>query len=258
MMPTLYDVPLSPYAQKVKLALLEKDIAYDVRIPQLGGDDAAFNEISPRGEVPALLDGDVAVFDSAVILEYLEDNWPDPPLWPASPAERARVRMIQEICDTRFEALNWGLNEVISFKRADGPQAQKIIAAAGQEIGQLRFWLEGQLGDRDWFNGETFGMADLIVYPYLSTAGLFRMGPVDDTPLAFWLERMRARPSVQLVQAEAKAALAGFRELGDKIARGEVRRQYRVHRLEFLIRAGGGEIVERGLAAGNIRFSSLG
>lgn len=256
-MPTLYDVPLSPYAQKVKIALLEKDIAYEQKIPALGVNDSELARVSPRGEVPALLDGDLAVFDSAIILEYLEDNWPAPALLPASAAGRAKVRMIQEICDSRFEALTWGLNEVISFKRAEGPLAQRIIASAGQEIGQLRNWLEGQLGDDDWFNGDAFGMGDLVVFPYLSTAALFKFGPVDDTPLAAWLARMRERPSVQQVLGEAKAALASFRDMGDKIARGEVRRQYRDHRLEFLIRAGAGEIIEQGQAAGNIRFSTL-
>jgi glutathione S-transferase len=256
-MPTLYDVPLSPYAQKVKIALLEKDISFDVRQVTLGEGDREFAAVSPRGEVPALVDGDVAIFDSAIILAFLEDKWPNPPLLPATAEDRARVRMIQELCDTRFEALNWGLNEVIVFKRADGALAQKIIAAAGQEIGQLRDWLEGLLGTGDWFNGEAFGMADIVVFPYLYTAGLFKMGPVDETPLARWLERMGDRPSVQRVLAEAKEAAAGFTDLGEKFARGEYRRQYRDHRLEFLVRAGGGEIVEQGLAAGNIRFSSF-
>ena len=256
-MPTLFDAALSPYAQKVKIALLEKDIAYDLKTPALGVNDAELVRVSPRGEVPALADGDLAVFDSAVILEYIEDKWPDPALMPASAEGRARVRMIQELCDSRFDALNWGLNEVISFKRAEGPLAQKIIAAAGREIGQLRDWLEGQLGGKDWFNGDAFGMGDLVVFPYLSTAALFKFGPVDDTPLADWLERMRKRPSVRQVLAEAKAALSSFRDMGEKIARGEVCRQYRDHRLEFLIRAGAGEIVEAGRAAGNIRFSSF-
>src|SRR3546814_8093886 len=105
----LYDVPLSPFAQKVKMALIEKGLDYDTRIPTLGAPDAAFAAASPRHEVPALLDDAFAIFDSTVILEYIEDKWPEPALRPADAAGRARWRMIEEVCDTQFEAINWAL-----------------------------------------------------------------------------------------------------------------------------------------------------
>lgn len=69
----LFEHPLSPYAQKVKLALVEKGIAFQTHVPDLlGGVDPAFFAASPRGEVPALLNGETTVFDSTIILEYLE------------------------------------------------------------------------------------------------------------------------------------------------------------------------------------------
>ena len=58
---------------------------------------------SPRLEVPTLVDGDARVFDSTIIVEYLEERWPEPATQPASPAERARVRMLEEVCDSCFE-----------------------------------------------------------------------------------------------------------------------------------------------------------
>jgi len=86
----LYEHPLSPYAQKVKIALAEKGVAFECRLPDfMSGRDDAFAAANPRLEVPALVDGDTRVFDSTIILEYIEDRWPTPPLLPAAPAERA-------------------------------------------------------------------------------------------------------------------------------------------------------------------------
>nr|QQZ49826.1 glutathione S-transferase family protein [Phenylobacterium glaciei] len=89
---TLYDHPLSPYAQKVKIALREKGQPFQAVSPGglgAGGAQGDFLAANPRAEVPALVDGETAIFDSTIILEYIEDRWPNPALLPASPAERA-------------------------------------------------------------------------------------------------------------------------------------------------------------------------
>jgi glutathione S-transferase len=124
----LYEHPLSSYAQKVKIALREKGLDFTVETPQALGSgkaDGKFAAASPRNEVPALVDGDVRIFDSTIILEYLEDKFPSPPLLPRDPAARANARMIEELCDTLYEAVNWGLSEIRWFKRAEGEQAEK-------------------------------------------------------------------------------------------------------------------------------------
>src|SRR5215510_9255756 len=106
-MVTLYEIPLSPYAQKVKLALLEKGIAFSAKLPDMVALDSEFAALSPRLEVPVFVDDEVRLFDSSVILEYLEDRWPEPALLPRAAAERARVRTLEEICDTLYDAVNW-------------------------------------------------------------------------------------------------------------------------------------------------------
>ncbi|MEO6025973.1 MAG: glutathione S-transferase family protein, partial [Candidatus Binatia bacterium] len=143
----LFEHPLSPYAQKVKLALIEKGLPFETAMPDLlGGGDTAFQEASPRREVPALVDGDTTVFDSTIILEYLEDKWPTPPMLPTSPVERARARTLEEICDTQYEAVNWGLFEIRVFGRATGGVAEGMIARAGEQIAGLNAHLERALG----------------------------------------------------------------------------------------------------------------
>jgi glutathione S-transferase len=109
---TLFDHPLSTYAQKNKIALREKNVAFELRLPMgIGAGvalDPAFGQASPRGEVPALVDGGTRIFDSTIILEHIEEKWPEPPLLPADPAARARARMIEDAMDTHYDAINWG------------------------------------------------------------------------------------------------------------------------------------------------------
>ncbi|MBN9535545.1 MAG: glutathione S-transferase family protein, partial [Alphaproteobacteria bacterium] len=175
----LYEHPLSSYAQKVKIALREKGIAFDLETPQAigsGGSAGLFAAASPRREVPALIDGDAQIFDSTIILEYLEDKYPSPPLLPRDPAARASARMIEEICDTLYEAINWGLSEIRWFKRAEGEQAEKMLATAARQTAELQAWLAERLGSKPWFNGDRFGWADLSVAPYVNRSFTYGMG----------------------------------------------------------------------------------
>ena len=132
----LYEHPLSSYAQKVKIALREKGLDFQAVTPPAlgsGNADGEFASASPRNEVPALIDGEARIFDSTIILEYLEDKFPSPPLLPRDPAARARTRMIEEVCDTSYEAINWGLGEIRWFKRAEGAAAEKMKEMAARQ-----------------------------------------------------------------------------------------------------------------------------
>ena len=252
----LYEHPLSPFAQKVKIALREKGVAFEPRIPDLfGGGDEAFNAANPRREVPALLDGDTAVFDSTVILEFLEDRWPAPPLLPAGAAARARVRMLEELCDTYYEAINWAVFEVRAFQRATGPAADRLLERAAAQVAGANAYLDRQLGARPFFNGERFGWGDLAVVPLVHAAAMSGNTPAEGTHLAAWLERARSQPSVAQTFAEAMQSLDAFQMLPELVRSGQFVREYRDHRLEWMLRSGGTEIVLDGLRRENIRFS---
>ncbi len=255
-MPILYEHPLSPYAQKVKIALAEKGVPFESRVPDLlGGALDDFAAVSPRREVPALLDGDVAVFDSTVILEYVEDRWPSPPLLPPVAADRARVRMLEELCDTYYEAINWAVFELRVFQRATGDLAERLEARAAAQRSGCNAYLDRVLGDRQYFNGEAFGWGDLCVVPFLNAAAMTGSPPPAGSGLEAWLERVRGRPSVAATFQTAMESMAGFEVLPQLVASGQFRREYRDHRLEWMLRSGGVDIVLDGLRAGNIRFS---
>jgi glutathione S-transferase len=254
----LYEHPLSSYAQKVKIALREKGLAFDVETPgALGSGQSAgsFAAASLRMEVPALIDGTARIFDSTIILEYLEDKFPTPPLLPRDPADRASARMIEDVCDTLYEAVNWGLSEIRWFKRAEGEQADKMRATAARQTAELQAWLTEKLGNRDWFNGDGFGWADLSVAPYVNRSFHYGLGTPADSALARWRERICARPSVAATFAEFEAAAGRMGDAAARVASGAIRREYRDHRLEWMMKSGGVQIVLDGLAKNNIRFT---
>ena len=254
----LYEHPLSSYAQKVKIGLREKGLKFDVETPNaLGSGKAAgpFAAASPRNEVPALIDGDARIFDSTIILEYLEDKYPAPPLLPRDPLARAEARMIEDVCDTLYEAINWGLSEIRWFKRAEGAQAEEMKATAARQTAELQAWLTEKLGGRDWFDGEGFGWADLSVAPYVNRSFHYGLGTPDGSPLARWRERIRQRPSVAATFKEFEAAAGAMGDAAARVASGAIRREYRDHRLEWMMKSGGVQIVLDGIARNTIRFT---
>jgi glutathione S-transferase/RNA polymerase-associated protein len=239
------------------MALVEKRLDFEHRLPDLSAPDAGFLAASPRREVPALTDGAAAIFDSRIILEYLDDAYPAEPLLPAAASERARVRMIEEICDSRLEAIIFGMTEIIDFKRAEGELAQKILEQARVDAAGVLEWLETMLGDRKWFNGDRFGFGDIAVLPYLQTLKLYKLDAAPESRLAGWFARAAARPSFQRCLVDAKAEVAAFKQAAEKIRTGQWPRLYRDHRLDWFIGAGGAGIVLDGLVAGTVRLTTL-
>lgn len=254
-MVTLYEHPLSPYAQKVKIALVEKGIEFTAQLPDFfSGGDPAFRAASPRREVPALVDGDTTVFDSTIILEYIEDRWPAPPLLPVGAAARARVRQIEEVCDTYYEAINWAVYEIRVFQRATGALADQLLARAAEQVAGVNEYLERHLGGCQWFNGDSFGWGDLAAAPFVGAAAASGHAPATGSGLSRWLERVRTRPSVATAFDQAQKSLGGFNMLPDLVRSGVFVREYRDHRLEWMLRSGAVDVVLDGMRQGTIRF----
>src|ERR1700742_4968802 len=225
----VYEHPLSPYAQKVKIALDEKGIAYEAKMPVAigsGQPDHTFLKSNPRGEVPSLIDGDAAIFDSTIILEYIEDKWPTPPMLPKDALARAKARTIEEVMDTSFEPINWGLGEIKWFRRASGERARTLEARASNQARGIYEWLTRQLGDGEWFGGETFGLGDLSVVPYLNGARGNGIGPDEGSKLGQWLKRANARPSVAKAAGAAASVVASMGMVHKAIESGMFKREY--------------------------------
>ncbi len=250
----LYEFGLSPFAQKVKIALREKGVPFDRRNGLTGEGAEAVRRLSRRGEVPLLLDGEAVVTDSTIILDYIDEKWPDPPLLPDDPTRRAESRILEELCDTEIEAIIYHLGELMFSK--DGPaDVRQAVAEFGKaELKRHQAELSDWLGEDDYFDGQAIGRADMSVIPHMNASRVMRMAPEQENLLA-WLDRMNARPSVTETVAEVKQSLDDFKALMGAVRTGSARRQMRDHRLDWLLRAGGAPILEARMAADNVRFA---
>lgn len=102
---TLYGAPLSPFVRKVRLLLAEKGLDYQLEAIAPFGQPAWYREISPLGRIPALRDGDLALADSSVICQYLEERYPEPPNLRATPRQPRSVRWLEKYAD--YEIAPW-------------------------------------------------------------------------------------------------------------------------------------------------------
>ena len=206
----LYSGPLSMFGAKAEIAVLEKGIAadrelvpfsvatlYEPKHPEVA-------RINPKRQVPVLVDGDLELFDSTQIFEYLEDLHPDPPLWPRDVRERARARRLELESDEVFFP---NVVQLMPGQRATASPQQLADAIAA--IHAFYAAREHALGARSYLAG-TFSYADIAFYMAQFFAAFLGV-PItpERTRLCAWRRRTGERPSVQQV------AGAMARYLGD-------------------------------------------
>lgn len=211
----LFTGPLSLFARKVEIALLEKGRPFErVLVPfsQTQGYHPKHPEVlaaNPKGQVPVLVDGDLAVFDSTVIFEYLEDAYPKPALYPRDAAERARCRLLDLYAD---EIMLMPIRALMhrNTPGARDPERWKANEArakeAQAELERHFAELESRLGSRQHFCG-AFGAADISVFMMVFwTLRLGGPGLERHSDLAAWYRRLLRRPAFAGVVSEIIAA----------------------------------------------------
>lgn len=213
----LYSGPLSLFTAKVRIALAEKGVSYErIEVPFSRASayepkHPVVREHNPKAQVPVLVDDDLVLYDSTLIVEYLDERFPDPPLLPRDAKDRARCRLRELRADEVLFPHVWTLIEEV-FYAAEEERDPARIAAAGEAIGALYRELEGELAKADWLSGETFGAADIAsVLDVFYASQLGAPPPAELTGLGGWLGRCAARPSVAREieeMTQAAAALA--------------------------------------------------
>ena len=164
---TFYNGSGSPFAWRVWLALEHKQIPYELKTLSFDRREnrtPEFLAINPRGKVPALVDGELSLWESGSILEYLEDRYPERPLLPKDPAGRALARRIAAEADNYLYPAQRALMQGTLFKPAAERDPAAIAAAEETvlaELGRFAGYLHG-----DWFAG-ALSIADFTTYPYL-------------------------------------------------------------------------------------------
>jgi glutathione S-transferase len=179
---TLYDADRCPYCARVRIVLAEKGLEYETVEVDLDDRPAWIYEKNPLGRVPVIEEDAFVLPESAVIDEYLEERYPEPPLWPADPGERAFGRLLV----FRFDQLS---KPYYALRRGE--------EGAGERLDSELAKLNAVLDARPYLSGREFGLADVAYVPWIVRAR-DRMGvELGSFPaLADWLERLSARPSI--------------------------------------------------------------
>jgi glutathione S-transferase len=212
---TLVSHALCPYVQRAAIVLAEKGVPFERRDVDLSDKPAWFLALSPLGKTPVLVTEGEALFESAVICEYLDETQA-PRLHPASPLQRARERAWVEF----GSAL---LNAIAAFYNAPDEAAFETRTA---DLRARWRQVEEVLGEGPFFAGARFGLVDAAFAPVFRYFDVFERALglrfFDDTPkLAAWRAVLAARPSVQgAAAADYPQRLMRFlRERGSAMSR---------------------------------------
>jgi glutathione S-transferase len=187
---TLYDAERCPYCARARIVLAEKGVEYETVVIDLENRPAWLYEKNPLGKVPVLEEDALVLPESVVIMEYLEERYPEPALLPADAAERALVRL-------RIERFDNALGDAYyAFRRRDDDGEERLAHCLG--------YLERGLGAMP----PRYTLAEIAYLPWvirLRDLLGFDLGRYPS--IVEWLERLSERPAVA-AELEVVAALA--------------------------------------------------
>jgi glutathione S-transferase len=204
---------VSPYVRKVLACLALKGLDYEIDpiTPFYGNDE--FERLSPLRRIPVLIEGDLTLCDSSVICAWLDETYPERPLLPPHPNDRARARWLEEYADTRLgDVFIWGLfypQFVHPIVWGETGDEARIAKALEVDIPRELDYLEGQLPAQGFLFGGEIGLADIAIATFFRNA--FHIGVDIDWPhwprtLAF-VRRALAHPCFATVLPFEKVQL---------------------------------------------------
>ena len=204
-----------PYAQRTRMALLEKGVPFTLTEIDLFNRPAWFAEVSPYGKVPVLRHAGGTVYESTIINQYLDEAFPDPPLMPPTPLGRAQARIWLDYCETRFLPAAHAVTTA-------GPDPEKRRAAVAKFTDVLRFLDREALGrlsaDGPYFFGAAPTLVDIQYSPFFERFGTYEQSggaewPADCTRLHRWFAAMQARESYKATAKPTEYHLEARRQM---------------------------------------------
>lgn len=186
----------SPYVRKARIVLAEKKIEYDLVLDNPWNADTGVARLNPLGKVPVLvLDDDSTLFDSRVIVEYLDSVTPNNRLLPAPGRERIRIKRWEALADGVCDA---AVAAFLEEKRPDNEKSASWIERQREKILRSLEMMSEELGEQPWCTGNTFSLADIAVGASLGYL-IFRFSALDwrtaHPNLARLYDELMERPS---------------------------------------------------------------
>jgi len=207
---------ISPFVRKVLAVCEIKRIPYEVDsiVPFFGNDE--FAKLSPLRRIPVLIDGGTVVLDSTVICEYLDETWPDQPVLPRTPADRAKARWLDEFADTRMsDVFLWRVFGRALVAPAIFKQPRDLDAIAktmAQEVPPVMDYLEAVAPPSDFLFAGGPGLADISIASHFVNLGWARQT----------IDRERwPRTTGWIDRVEQSQPLQRLNEIGAKILRAQ-------------------------------------
>jgi glutathione S-transferase len=192
----LYTYGPSSNSRKVRAALMEKGLEFtriNIDLSKREQKSPEYLKIHPFGQVPALDDEGFILYDSTVINEYLEDEYPYPPLMPKDSEGRAQARLMEDLRDSHFNPAAAQLYR--ELRKPEGERDQKAIEQARAKITECLDRLERELAGREYLAGE-FSLADIAFYANVDALDRIQVQVDEKYPnVAAWIARLKARPS---------------------------------------------------------------
>ena len=201
----LHHFDRSPFGWKTRMVLAEKKVPYDAIVPENKSESPAFAKLNPFRLTPVLeLEDGRTIYESTIINEYLEEAYPQPPMLPRDPVERARVRMLEDTTDQYLYPVIRDLRSAqfeyappFLIRKKPAQVDHKLLEEAKVKIHEHLARLDQELAGRTWFGGAIFSLADAALAPPLtSTLPLLGILPDPRYPnIAAWVRRISERPS---------------------------------------------------------------
>ncbi|MEO4045787.1 glutathione S-transferase N-terminal domain-containing protein [Pseudomonas sp. CAU 1711] len=185
-----YSDPADHYSHRVRLVLAEKGVAAEIIEVQAGRCPAKLAEVNPYGSLPTLVDRDLALYESTVVMEYLDERYPHPPLLPVYPVARANSRLLMHRIQRDWCQL---VDRILDARAKDADKA-----LARKELRESLTGVSPLFADKPFFLSEEMSLVDCCLLPILWR--LPQLGielPRPAKPLLDYMERMFAREAFQ-------------------------------------------------------------
>lgn len=195
-----YSDPADHYSHRVRIVLAEKAVSAQIIEVASGQCPPQLAEVNPYGSLPTLVDRDLALYEPAVVMEYLDERYPHPPLLPAYPVARANSRLLMHRIQRDWCSL---VDRVLDARTPESARVQ-----ARKELRESLTGVAALFADKPFFLSEEFGMVDCCLLPILWR--LPQLGielPRQAKPLLDYMERLFARDSFQASLSATERAM---------------------------------------------------
>ncbi|HEY7164284.1 MAG TPA: glutathione S-transferase family protein [Candidatus Binatia bacterium] len=192
----LYTFPPSTNSRKVRIVLLEKGLEFEritIDLSKREQKNPEYLKIHPFGQIPALDDEGFIVYDSTIINEYLEDEYPYPALMPADSEGRARARMMEDFRDTHFNPAF--VRIMHESRKLEAERDATLLGNARADITRCFERIERELEGKEYL-AKSFSLADIAYMSNFDLLDRFQItvDPKFKNSIA-WMNRLKARPS---------------------------------------------------------------